>query len=373
MTKLALGEELIGENEEHLIDRITLQNMFTMTLDKETGKQIRAQHTKGHGCAKARFTVRDDIPEELRKGVFAEPKTFNAIIRFSNGAHKDDRKPDAHGMAIKLPGVREDGGDQDFVMADHPVYFAEGMRDYLAFNTFFHEIIFFKKDERERLKLSIDPRVAVTAYNWLVLWLRSKFVFVRGIVMIVIKEPKLLPRLKKFAGQTPSSPLKTHYWSTLPYRLGEKAVKYMAQSPLVGDADAQSGVRAFDGLHQALAKGLQDAPAKFTFGVHLQTDAEAHPVEDGTANWAEAGAPFYPLAELEIPQQTLCRTIADQAAFTPWNAEEAHRPLGAINRIRRSVYGELSEARLIDQGLLEEEFARLAESDPQDGADVATG
>ena len=360
MKQLALGEERIGEDEDRKIDLITLQNMKTMTLDRETGKQVRAQHTKGHGCATAKFIVREDIPHDLRHGVFAQPNSFDAVIRFSNGIRTDDREPDAHGMAIKLPGVRADGGDQDFVLVDHPVYFAEGMRDYLAFNTYFHEIFFFKKEHGERLKLSIDPRTAKGALSWAGLWIRSKWIFVRGIAMILIKEPKLLPRLKKFAGQTPSSPLKTHYWSTLPSKLGKEAVKYMAQSPSAGESDAQNGVASEDGLSQALAKGLQDGPARFTFGVHLQTDPVQHPVEDGTANWAEAGAKFYPLAEVEIPQQALGTSPFETAAFSPWNSDETHRPIGAINRIRRRVYGELGQARRMDHGLMDEELAKLA-------------
>lgn len=350
MTELALGEELIGDGEDECIEQITRQNLLTMTLDKETGKQVRAQHTKGHGCVKARFVIRENLDKKVKLGVFAKAKTFDAMIRFSNGAKKDDRQSDAHGMAIKLPGVRNDGGDQDFILVDHPVFFAEGVRDYLAFNTHFHQMIFFKKEEEERIRAWFDPRAASSTAQWCFLWMRSKYIFARGLMMIMLQEPKLLPRLKRFAGQTPSSPLKTHYWSTLPYRLGDnKAVKYVAHSPRAEDPEAAAGVTSHDGLGKALEKALAVGPARFTFGIYLQTDPARHPVEDGTVNWAEADAEYHEIADIEIPQQEIDRTYDKTAVFTPWNAAEEHRPLGGINRVRGKVYDEMGKERLKDQ------------------------
>lgn len=65
----------------------------------------RGQHRKHHGCARAIFRVAPDIPAALRHGIFAHPRDFEAYVRFSNGRVIDDRRADAHGMAIKLLGV----------------------------------------------------------------------------------------------------------------------------------------------------------------------------------------------------------------------------------------------------------------------------
>ena len=66
---------------------------------------LRGQHPKQHGCVQARFEVLADIPDPLKVGLFATPATYTAYIRFSNGAHHDDTKPDTHGMAIKLTDI----------------------------------------------------------------------------------------------------------------------------------------------------------------------------------------------------------------------------------------------------------------------------
>ena len=51
----------------------------------------------------------DNVPEKLRVGLFREPKTYTAVIRFSNTGEQDDRVRDNHGMAIKVLGVKPTG------------------------------------------------------------------------------------------------------------------------------------------------------------------------------------------------------------------------------------------------------------------------
>jgi hypothetical protein len=45
-----------------------------MVKNYRGGRMLRDVHSKGHGCVKAKFTVRPDLPEELRVGVFREPR-----------------------------------------------------------------------------------------------------------------------------------------------------------------------------------------------------------------------------------------------------------------------------------------------------------
>ncbi|MDZ7581676.1 MAG: hypothetical protein U5R30_14010 [Deltaproteobacteria bacterium] len=54
------------------------------------------------------FRIRDDVPGDLRHGVFRRPlQSFQAIVRFSNASETigPDGNVDARGMAIKLLGV----------------------------------------------------------------------------------------------------------------------------------------------------------------------------------------------------------------------------------------------------------------------------
>src|SRR4051795_6975830 len=59
----------------------------------------RDAHAKAHGCVKADFSVKANIPVELRRGVFAATRSFSAWIRFSNGDGKlqDDHTRDGRG------------------------------------------------------------------------------------------------------------------------------------------------------------------------------------------------------------------------------------------------------------------------------------
>ena len=104
---------------------------------------MRDAHAKGHGCVKGDFTVGTDVPPALRRGVFAQPHTFAAWIRFSNGAGTphDDAIGDGRGLAIKLTGVpgkklladEAEAQTQDFVMINYPVFFIRNVADYVPF------------------------------------------------------------------------------------------------------------------------------------------------------------------------------------------------------------------------------------------------
>ena len=73
--------------------------------------------------------------------MFREPRTYRALIRFSNGRQWDDTKADVHGMAVKLLAVEgekvleseKDAQTQDFLMIAHPVFFIRNVADYVSF------------------------------------------------------------------------------------------------------------------------------------------------------------------------------------------------------------------------------------------------
>ena len=98
----------------------------------------RAVHTKDHGCVTARFVISESVPARLRFGIFAAPRTFDAIVRFSNSTPElpaENRKPqsdtnrDLRGMAVKLtdvtarPSTPGETNEQDFLLASHPAFF----------------------------------------------------------------------------------------------------------------------------------------------------------------------------------------------------------------------------------------------------------
>ncbi len=67
-------------------------------MEPRQGHMRRGQHAKATGCVRGVFTIRDDVADGLRHGVFHQPnRTFQAIVRFSNAA--ETMAPDALGIA----------------------------------------------------------------------------------------------------------------------------------------------------------------------------------------------------------------------------------------------------------------------------------
>src|SRR5580700_698820 len=142
-SRLELGQEYPPPGESEAIRTIAsrLKADFLRTYPPSTRPARRAPHAKGHGCVSAEFAICEDIPQELRIGLFQTPKTYPALIRFSNGSPQvqQDWRPDVRGMAIKLlqAATKSDSPyvplGQDFVMINHPVFFVRNAIDFADF------------------------------------------------------------------------------------------------------------------------------------------------------------------------------------------------------------------------------------------------
>src|SRR5262245_41167000 len=64
-----------------------LEDQLTRDYIEKSKRVLRDAHPKTVGLVKARFTISDACPIELRHGVFRAPgDSFDALIRFSNGS-----------------------------------------------------------------------------------------------------------------------------------------------------------------------------------------------------------------------------------------------------------------------------------------------
>jgi hypothetical protein len=322
-----LGEAL-QDGEAELAQAIFAH--IATVLDRRyaaSGFYRRDAHPKSHGCVRAEFRVDDDLAPDLAHGVFAPGRRYPAWVRFSNGggeATRHDAEGEGRGMAIKLMGVpgekllpdERDAGTQDFVLLSHPTFVVDDASAYLTFIERFGSTSL-----RDRL---------VTAFT---LGLRGT----RAALAV--------------QGTTIANPLETRYWSTVPYRLGlgaaKRAVKYSAR-PM---GEARSVVPPSPGpdfLREAMAAHLAGREARFEFMVQPRA-SEAMRVEDSVTEWREAEAPFRRVATLTIPPQTFSTPARDafgeNLSFNPWHALPEHKPLGAVNRIRRVVYTAVSKLR----------------------------
>jgi hypothetical protein len=75
--------EVVEPNESALMESIL--HTSQQLLDEDQRPVRRGQHPKQHACVKGRFEVVDDLPDGLRVGIFRQPASYEAVIRFSNG------------------------------------------------------------------------------------------------------------------------------------------------------------------------------------------------------------------------------------------------------------------------------------------------
>ncbi len=277
---------------------------------------VRAFHVKSHGIVRAKVTVRPDLPLAYRHGVFAEPgKTFDAWARLSSSAFgkNPDTKADVHGIALKLVGVSGEraadveGDTQDFLMIDSP---------YLMVGTIARALAFDRAHIAGGLRFAFH---LVTHPNEL---------------------GHLLEMLKK-----PLHPLAGTYSSVAPFRLGPtKVVRWGLRAG--GGVDLVSVAPSPNHLREALRKQFE---VNETIALELCVEVRGagdQPIDDGSVDWKgsiERIADVMLLREgFDTEEQ---EALGEAMSFNPWNAIEAHRPLGNLNRARRIVYRAVYEKR----------------------------
>ena len=316
---MARSRSEVAEVEAAHIAEMTRILRRKMARDHAQGRTLRDAHPKTTGLLRARFEIDDNLPIELRVGVFAEPRTFDCWVRTSNASGKPqaDSVPDARGLAIKLMTAKdrtgiEHGFGQDFVLLSSPT---------MPLGT----VALFRDAVRYAVELS--PVL-----------LAAKLLFtLRPGVLLALAALRIRP----------SSPLDIRYWSTTPYRFGRnEAVKY-SLLPTSAHTSTLPDAPRDDYLADAMQAHLELHEATFDFCVQFQ--AEGMPIEDAGPRWDEAVSPFRKVATLRIPKQAF-RTdkraaLAEALAFSPAHALPAHAPLGGINRARAKIYADLAAFR----------------------------
>jgi hypothetical protein len=297
---LEVGREYPPEGENGVIEQ--LRALHLQVHQMRPGPDRRGEHPKQHAGLWATFRVAEDIPDGMRVGLFAAPRSYTAIVRFSNGRGEDDTKPEVHAMGVKV--LVPDGAGpprmQDFIVADHSVFFARNVQHVFEF-----------------LVATVNgtpvPELAATGY----------------------------PKLAGFSSIATRSLLDMTYWSQTPYKLGEGAVKYVITPSATADRPAIPLGNSPDCLRAALIEQLthQKIGAEYDLSVNPQADAEAMPIEDPTVEWTSAPVrvatiSIYP-QKCDAPEQM---AFVENLSWNPWNALSEHRPLGGINRARKVVY-----------------------------------
>jgi len=322
-----LAEERLQPNEEEDIQAII--NAFNAQMRRlwNPGYFERGGNTKTHGLVRAEFIVRDDLPEHMRRGIFAQPRTYKAWVRYSGPGplwQPDIEDVGFLSMAIKLMGVEgpklmdDEKWTQDLFGTSAPTFVTPDVRRNAQLQQWSYKNapVFYFFD------LLHGTHVLDAMMNSL--WTKTQI-----------------------------SPLEDQYFSTVPYLLGEgQAMKYSFHSRLKRRTPIPNlpGRPPDNYLRDAMVATLARQDVEFDVCLQLQTDPFLMPIENAAVYWPPRLSPRVPAAVVRIPRQTFDSpeqlAFARVLTYNPWHCIAEHRPLGNVSRARQRMYWELAQLRL---------------------------
>jgi len=322
---LKIAEEKLMPDEEVYLDSIVSSFRTQMRDLWKPGGFERGGNTKTHGIVRGEFIVHDNLPAELRHGIYAQPHTYRAWVRFSGPGPYITPDIDDVGfmsISIKLMGVPgpklmdEEKFTLDMFGVSPPT--------------------FVTPDTKANAQLQIE-----SVKN------ASLFYFIN------FHRPHLLDLIMQSLWiKTQSSPFEAPYFSCVPYLLGEgQAMQYsvwpkskqrtrIPRLPLRPPDDY---------LRNAMVAALTAGDVELDIRLQRQTDPHLMPIENNAVLWPEKLSPRISVATLRLPRQKFDSPVqmefAKRLSYNPWHTIAEHRPLGNQSRARRRMYLELSKLR----------------------------
>jgi len=319
---LALAQERELPDEERLIQD-TIDELVAFTRENWLpGGAQRFGNTKTFGVLRGELTVLPGLPEQLRYGFLAQPRSFPAWVRFSGPGPYAPPDLEDYGqcsVGIKLmdvPGPKlldDEHATQDLLLVS--------------------PASFVTPDIRENAKLQR--------------WVRAKAPL--GYAINPGDTHLLHLAMQLLYSPVHANPLEVQYYSNVPFLLGDgQAVQYSLR-PV---PDRRTPIPRQPGenyLRDAMVATLAAGEWAFDLMVQVQTHPHRMPIEDATVKWPERLSPYVPVARLRLPAQRFDSdaqlAFADALRYNPWHSLPEHRPLGSSNRARRRMYGELATLR----------------------------
>src|SRR5437660_4556386 len=323
--RLKIAEEKLLPGEEEFLDSIISSFEKQMRLLWKPGGFERGGNTKTQGIVRGEFVVHENLPAQFRHGIYAEPQTYRAWVRFSGPGPYITPDIDDVGfmsISIKLMGVPgpklmdDERFTQDMFGVSTPT--------------------FVTPDVKANAQLQIESVKNAPVFYF--------FNFRRSHVLDFIMQSLWI--------KTQSSPFEAPYFSCVPYLLGEgQAMQYSVwpksrkRTPI-----PRLPLRPPDDyLRDAMVASLAAEDVEFGIRLQLQTDPHLMPIENNAVLWPETLSPRISAATLRIPRQTFNSPaqmeFAKRLSYNPWHCIAEHRPLGNQSRARRRMYAELSKLR----------------------------
>jgi hypothetical protein len=322
---LQLAQEKPLPGEEEALQEIIDTMAEYMRQHWPPGDYQRGGNTKTHGIVRGTVTVRDDLPQHMRRGVFAEPRSYRAWVRFSGPG--PDRPTDIDDVGFVSIGIKMMGVPGPKLLDDEKL-----TQDFLAICT----------------PTFVTPTVVANAtlQKWIL----------KGTPLYYFADPRdphmLDGLMQSLWNKTQSNPLGERYWSCVPYLLGDRQAMMYSVYPRseVYRKIPRLPLRPPDNyLRDNMVKTLAAQDVEFDIMLQVQTDPFRMPIEDAAVRWPEKLSPFIPAARLHIPRQQFDSpgqlAFANNLSLNPWHCVPEHRPLGNQSRARRRMYWELSQLR----------------------------
>lgn len=319
------AEERLQPEEEAHLDAIISAMANQMRRLWQPGDFQRCGNTKTHGIVRGEFIVRDDLPQHMRKGIFAEARTYKAWVRFSGpGPYITPDIDDVGFMSISLkimgvPGAKlldDEKFTQDMFGVSTPTFVTPDTKAnaHLQYWSYKNAQIF------HFLNLLNSHALDLVMQS---LWIKTQ-----------------------------SSPLESQYFSCVPYLLGEgQAMQYSFWSRLkTRTRIPRLPLRPPDNyLRDAMVATLSTQDVEFDVLLQVQTDTHRMPIENNAVFWPPKLSPRVPAAIVRIPKQKFDSpeqlAFPGVLSFNPWHCIAEHRPLGNQSRARLHLYKELSTLR----------------------------
>ena len=322
---LKIAEEKPIPNEEMYLDSIISSFQTQMRELWKPGGFERGGNTKTHGVVRGEFIVHDNLPAELRHGIYAQPRTYRAWVRFSGPGPYIT--PDIDDVGFMSIGIKLMGVPGPKLMDEEKFTL-----DMFGVST----PTFVTPDTNANAQLQIESVKNAQLFYFLN--------FHRSHVLDFIMQSLWL--------KTQSSPFQAPYFSCVPYLLGEgQAMQYSVWPK----SKRQTRVPRLpmrppdDYLREAMAAALTAGDVELDIRLQRQTDPHLMPIENNAVLWPEKLSPRVSVATLRLPRQRFDSPaqmgFARRLSYNPWHTIAEHRPLGNQSRARRRMYLELSKLR----------------------------
>lgn len=264
----------------------------------------RLLHRKTLAAIKGTLEVLPNLPRHARYGIFAEAKTYPALVRLSNGGFDvaANSTPDIRGFAIKVQGISGPGAlgravdSQDFLLINQELFGARNSDEFV-----------------DLVALAARGPLALLWNLFRARGLGGALATMKG-VQATLGRP-----FAGFVGET--------FDTVVPNKVGPYAarVRLTPASPIASKGDIADDIKAH----------LAASPLRYNLKLQFFIDEATTPIEDPTKPWPQPAS-----SDVTVARLTLTELAGDVETlqFDPWGGLEEHRPLGEIMRARKAAY-----------------------------------